>query len=399
MKNITKIILCILVLLSINALADRDSNKARESKMRRYPRRRLYTKTINVTEDKPSAELKVPEIEERRGKSNLFDSGAELNTKAIDGRPAAPRMPQRSVPDRKPDEDGQNNWIVKALMETDGADPDDDSGVDESFGGDWGWLAEDSKSADAERESALEDRKSFSDYLAGDETEMRGDYSGDIEERGGSRSNLFTAAEKEIFVDYSENSAALYEIFKSRDGADPRDRDADTESGEQYPEMADENYIGATLGFQQDDNGDTSFQEPSFSQMYSRPDTGQPENSRMGAEYTQRFARNPRQRQPQRPSLNSSSKFKSAFDKDMGNKFKSPFEQGFNQRNQNRTGNTGSNASGYGTNRLQPIGGGNERSSGFGYDDRNSGSQDRRDRLDPVNNSTKKLPYSIRQWD
>lgn len=367
---------------------------------RRYPRRRFYTKRINVFDQDAAKELKLPDPEEKgEDKSGLplENEEAPLMRDMSSGTTASPRMPRRRPRGKKKDED-RNSWIVKAFTDLEDEDVDSEEEED-SLSRDWGWLAEDSGllsksgreeggSVDSDEAFELESEKMriMRELLREDEVEQGAD--GDR-----ASSNAYETAGKQLFVDFDEESRKRFDIFRSID-EDPKQSDSEDEekkkTGKEKYDVAGD--MDLDPEGRDDDYGRPS-QTVTFLDKYRNAD---PEASGMLGSIERHEGRKPAARQSFSKKIEQRSKFKSAFDRDMGSKFKSPFESSFDKAAADRNAN-----SGYGSpqfeSRFEPIG---DRSGGYSPPKaRNFGRSDSDSLPDPIRDSKKKLPYSVRQWD
>jgi len=398
MKLITKSVLLIL-LMCMTSLSFGDGARDASGHKRRYPRRRFYTKRINVFDRNAADDLKVPDPEEKENQQEglKLDNDKAPLMRDVSSGARLPRMPGPQRSD-KGDKEDSSSWIVKALLEVDG----DDEGSyeeDDTLGEGWGWLARDSgvlgkdNSPDEdEMESAesieleSEEMMILRELLLNEDVEETAD-------RGQSNSNRYDTAGKKMFVDFEEEARKRFEIFKSFDD-DPRQKEGSEGENNSRNEKHE---IAANMEHDEDLDksiSDRASQNATFLDKYRNLDIAASRVPGGMDEFDNKVQAPPTQKSSI-PRFEQPSKFKSAFDSGVESKFKSPFESSFTKAAMPPAGNSDYNPPGLGD-RFEPIGGDHAYSP---RKVRDFGRIQSGGLPDTIRESKKKLPYSIRQWD
>lgn len=402
MKIITKSVIFIFV-FALVALSFGEAARERPERHGKYPRRRFYTKRINVLDQSAAEGLKVPdpEKEDKRGREGLqLDGDAAPLVRDVSTSTRHQRMPgpRRSEKRDKADSD---SWIVKALLDVDsedkiGADQEEE---EETLGADWGWLARDSGLLGGDN-SANRDGMESAESIELEAEEMRILrellLNGDAEEPPDgteSSSNRYATAGQGLFVDFEEEARKRFEIFRSfnDDANQIKSAEEDSKPRDEKPEMAGDMELDSDID---QSNPARSSQNATFLERYRNIDLA----ASKAPGRMDEFEKQAQAIQPPRsfsPGIEQNPKFKSAFDSGSESKFKSPFESKFNSGSVTLPGNSGYDPPGPGS-RFEPIGGDRAYAQPRARD---FGRIESRDLPDTIRESRKKLPYSIRQWD
>lgn len=406
MKRITNIFISALLLASLHAVAAQSEDAGKSDRDdRRRPRRRYYTKRINIFDKKPQADLEVREEQDKNTENNLIGGADNTPLKGI-GTANRPPRPRPNRPVKKSEDDDGSNWIVDALTGTDSGEEKEE----DPFSDGWGWLAQESKTVANEMTAGdeLSEEEQLQKYLEGDRDDVligliqneqldsRQDKQAGKDETNG----VSSVSRENLFVDFEKTAQDKFNVFRPLDedftaakNAEKEDTEPLEEAERKLEDRSDTD-VANRMNFDKDmfANDKPRFADAFDSRVPEEPEDDAWLNNR---DYSSNASRG--RDRSDLSDLGSPNKFKSAFDNDSGRKFKSPFEESYNQRGLGSSpGNTGYRQPEY-AKPLDPIGGGygaaQSRRNQFEYN-RDTGSLP-----DTVRDSRQRLPNSINQWD
>ncbi len=384
------------------AVADSNDNDANNRDgedrigQRRFTSRRYYNRSINVFDEAPEKQLNIPDRSERP-RSGLGQQGFdEAPAPDIGRRTGSPPPSQGSRREQIERPAVGRNWLVDAVLNTEGNDSDDEDPLrqpeeDERASG-WGWLADSLNLFQSEENGEAEQLEDDDDAeLTDEQREFLLQLLGLADEQAettqrqsdeGSRSedeDIFVdhrvdRQERDIFIDHLEEAAALQE----------RDRDEVDRASENRDEF--ESRLAQIFGNERQDDDSDDFRLESLNRD---------EAQGLASEREQDFRFEPIDRGTAfNNQTETASSFRSAFDHNMEHRLRSPlngqrseFGDPWNRRDEH-------GGSSYGT-PIQPIFGGGQQA---GFEPQQQWGTDFDRGRDEGRRRERALPSSIEQW-